>query len=110
MSTSQLSLERLKELQTECLADDVEIDLEAMRLWSEEKARNLFVPLLSLSSFTCPLDGHARAMSMPMVPPAAPCLCTLQEASGSLEWPGKGSGDELEPRPTVLASMRTMHP
>jgi hypothetical protein len=42
MTTSQLSLERLKELQSECLADDVEIDLESMRLWSEEKARTFF--------------------------------------------------------------------
>eukprot|EP00966_Prymnesium_polylepis_P099328 2300468-Prymnesium_polylepis.1 len=37
-----LSLERLKELQADALADDVDIDLETMRLWDEERARNFF--------------------------------------------------------------------
>ncbi|KAL1510433.1 hypothetical protein AB1Y20_006740 [Prymnesium parvum] len=37
-----LSLEALRRLQAESCADDVAIDLETMRLWSEDKARRYF--------------------------------------------------------------------
>ena len=57
-----------------------------------------------------PLGGPARAMSMSMVPPAAPQFHTPQGAARTLEWPEKGPGGGLEPRSAVLACTRTMRP
>ena len=37
-----LKLEQLEELRTEAFADDVEIDLELMSLWTEDEARSFF--------------------------------------------------------------------
>ena len=57
-----------------------------------------------------PLGGPARAMSMSMVPPAAPQFHTPRGAARTLEWPEKGPGGEVEPRSAVLACTRTMRP
>ena len=37
-----LSLEELKDLQCDAMADDVDIDLEKMSLWTVDEARNYF--------------------------------------------------------------------
>jgi hypothetical protein len=39
---ARLGLARLRELQEEALADDVEIDLERMDIWTEDEARSYF--------------------------------------------------------------------
>ena len=57
-----------------------------------------------------PLGGPARAMSMSMVPPAAPQFHTPRGAARTLEWPEKGPGGDVEPRSAVLACTRTMRP
>ena len=38
-STMPLTLEKLKELQEEALADDCEIDMDRMKSWSESQAQ-----------------------------------------------------------------------
>lgn len=74
-----LTLEQLQDLQAEAMADDVDIDLEKMSLWTEAGAREYFEsggevePPAPVASFTAAFTSGSRATS------ATPWLSCLEK-------------------------------
>ena len=97
-----LSLETLESIQSECLADDLPIDFERMRLWSEHEARRYFEGHSPPPSPKEPAPAAAAAAPPPPPPPATPplTLCTVTdmhvEHAANLQWlsrlPGGAEG------------------
>ena len=64
-----LTLEELRELQSECMADDIELQLEKMSLWTKEQALRYFEsggedepqPAASAAAATAAAAGNANA-------------------------------------------------